>query len=653
MRIDRVALENFRCFGKRTLINLDDSVTALVGANGTGKTAAMYALLRIFGTTDDQRRVRRQDFHVPHDEPLDQPPSKRSLAVEAHLSFPELSSDAGDGQRASIPAFFDHACADDRGELRCRIRLEAEWVDDGAGGTIDPTRLDAITTFDATFADDQRIAFRGHDRSYIQMVYVPAIRNAEAQIGALLKGRLWRAINWSDRVTSELNAAAARLNEVFEREDAVKSFVKATEHRWRQVHSGNTDSDFRIRPIDLRLEQFIRNVSFYFRPDESGKDRDIDGLSDGQKSLFQLALTAAVLDIENNIAVDRAHAFRADDLVLPLLTIIAVEEPENNLAPFYLARIVDQLQELAGRKNAQAIISSHSASVMSRIQPSQVRHFRLNLKRCSQVRPITLPESPQEAAKYVREAVMRYPELYFAEFVVLGEGSSEEVVLPRIGSALGIPMDRSFIATVPLGGRHVKYLWKLLTDLGIPHATLLDLDLGRHMAGAARIKHAIGELQANGVSSEEIYSGGALTEVALDAAVRDNLGVGIELQQWLDHLQGFGVFFAAPLDLDMSMLSAFPEEYKAEFADSHGPTNRGDAIASVLGDNYQERSPALDLDYATYRYLFLGRGKPVTHVGALTRLTNSQIAANVPRELRALITHVGERVTLSNVNPVG
>ena len=581
------------------------------------------------------------------------PPGKRSFAVEAHLSFPELSDTAGDSQRASIPAFFDHACADDRGELRCRIRLEAEWVDDGAGGTIDPPRLDAITTFDDTFTDDQRIAFRGHDRSYIQMVYVPAIRNAEAQISALLKGRLWRAINWSDRVTSELNTAARQLNDVFEREDAVKSFVEATEHRWRQVHSGNTDSDFRIRPIDLRLEQFIRNVSFYFRPDEAGKDRDIDGLSDGQKSLFQLALTAAVLDIENDIALDRARAFRADNLTLPLLTIIAVEEPENNLAPFYLARIVDQLQELAVRSNAQAIISSHSASVMSRIQPTQVRHFRLNSKRCSQVRLITLPKSPQEAEKYVREAVMRYPELYFAEFVVLGEGSSEEIVLPRIGSALSIPMDRSFIAIVPLGGRHVKYLWKLLTDLSIPHATLLDLDLGRHNAGAARIKHAISELQANGVPPDEVYPGGELTEAALNTAVENNLGVSAELQKWLDHLQNFGVFFAAPLDLDMSMLAAFPDEYKAEFADSRGPSNRGDAITSVLGDNHQERSAALDLDYATYRYLFLGRGKPVTHVGALTRLTDSQIAAGAPHELRALITHVGERIASSNVNPVG
>ena len=62
---------------------------------------------------------------------------------------------------------------------------------------------------------------------------------------------------------------------------------------------------------------------------------------------------------------------------------------------------------------------------------------------------IRLPEGEEEAAKFVREAVRAYPELYFARFVILGEGASEEVVLPRLAEALQLPIDRSFVCSRP------------------------------------------------------------------------------------------------------------------------------------------------------------------------------------------------------------
>lgn len=48
---------------------------------------------------------------------------------------------------------------------------------------------------------------------------------------------------------------------------------------------------------------------------------------------------------------------------LPTLTLLAIEEPENNLAPYFLSRVVQQLVDATGSGRAQALISSHSASV--------------------------------------------------------------------------------------------------------------------------------------------------------------------------------------------------------------------------------------------------------------------------------------------------
>ncbi len=106
-----------------------------------------------------------------------------------------------------------------------------------------------------------------------------------------------------------------------------------------------------------------------------------------------------------------------------------------------------------------------------------------------------MPEDDIQASTYVRLAVRSYPELYFARFVILAEGDSERVVLPRLAEARGVPLDPSFVPVVPLGGRYVSHFWRLLTDLGIPHATLLDFDLGRTHGGAKMIRTAFAALE--------------------------------------------------------------------------------------------------------------------------------------------------------------
>jgi predicted ATP-dependent endonuclease of OLD family len=45
---------------------------------------------------------------------------------------------------------------------------------------------------------------------------------------------------------------------------------------------------------------------------------------------------------------------------------------------------------------------------------------------------LSLPEDADEQAKYISEAVKAYPEIYFAKLVVLGEGDSEQVILPKM-----------------------------------------------------------------------------------------------------------------------------------------------------------------------------------------------------------------------------
>ena len=650
MYIETITLQNFRCFGQNgTTIELGSGFTAFVGANGAGKTAVLQGLQRMFGVTGEERRLRRQDFHVPAAEQAE--PVSRMLSLEVILAFPELDdgTDAG-----AVPEFFQQMAADQAGRLKCRLRLEATWTDDGSTeGTIEQTYR-VIRTFGA-FADDDCSDFKPLDRARIQLVYVPASRDGASQVASFLRGRLWRAVNWSPAVRQSFADSGATMNAAFAGEAAVDLVTQAVTARWQQVHTGGTDTTPAFRPIDLRFEEFIRKVTVMFRPDEAGRERALDDLSDGQRSLFHLAMTAAALDVETGIAQGSGgEGFQPGAIPIPSLTLVAIEEPENNLAPFYLSRIVRQIEELTGGARAQAIMSSHSASILSRVAPEQVRHFQLDSNRTAKVRSVTLPSTIEDASKFVREAVRAYPELYFARFVILGEGASEEVVLPRLAKALGIDLDPSFVAIVPLGGRHVNHLWRLLKDLDIPHATLLDLDWGREGGGWGRIKTSCQQLLALGVSPAELFGQELLDELSpasnLAAFDQGQPNETVVLKDWIEWLRRFNLYFATPLDLDYSMLKAFPAAYQVAEEGRNGPSAQGDPRTAVLGDNGLPGLYAAshDTNLRWYRYLFLGRGKPATHVRVLNSLDDAALSANCPSELRALLDRTAQQLALAS-----
>jgi putative ATP-dependent endonuclease of OLD family len=502
-----------------------------------------------------------------------------------------------------------------------------------------------VNTFDEDYEEESTVVLSPAERSRVQMIYIPASRDGARQVTAFLRSRLWRAAQWSAELRDLTHEQAIVLADRFAREPVVDAVEKALASRWDELHHGGTNTDPRFRLLDSDFTQLVRNSELVFDPDYSGRSRPAHLLSDGQRSLLHLALTAATLDVE--AAVNGGHhdaEFTLDPARLPSLTVVAVEEPENSLSPFYLSRIVNQLLGLAEKAATQSLLSSHSASVLPRVAPERIRYFRLDAQAVtSTVQEVLLPPNDTEAGTYVREAVRAHPELYFAKFVILGEGDTEELVIPRIAQARGVQLDPSFVAVVPLGGRHTNHMWTLLEDLGIPHATLLDLDYGKPGAGPARLRDACGRLENIGLKPLEELEG---FEQVSD--LRDGLALG-ELGRVLAHLRKFGIFFAEPLDLDYTMLGTYAEAYTRLEPGERGP-QASDPTGTVLGAAptdaafWSDESKVQRLRW--YRYLFLNRSKPSTHLRALGRLDDDNLRAEAPEVLVALIEHVRARIGL-------
>lgn len=655
MRLESVTLSGFRCFGLDPLkVPLSPEVTAVVGPNAAGKTALLKALSKLFGVSRAERTLQRSDFHLAADADPDDRTAK-DLVIDVMIALPELAD--GTATPETVAPSFRHMLItrEDKPPV-CRIRLEARWEDDGTVEGEVSQDLYWVDTLDDVPAGAKKHPVPPADRGLIQLYYTPASRDAGAQVRATtgaLAARLLRAIEWSDDARGSVDEAAEALTDAFEGEAAIAAIGKALQARWSSLHDDAVDTKPRLSLVSRRFEEVVSKIAVIFEQGPDGHERGLDALSDGQQSLFYFALAAAVFDMERQVVTGKVDGFQQDQLRIPALSIFALEEPENHLSPYFLARILRQVRSLTADGGAQALVTSHSPAVLSRVEPREVRYCRCDPStRVSTVKKIKLPKGVGEEAKFVRGAMLASPELYFARFALLVEGDSERVVLPRLGEALDLLIDPAFVAIVPLGGRHVQHFWRLLAQLDIPYATLLDLDLGRAGAGFGRIKTAIENLIEVGVPKADLLKldKGVLADADFakmhtwqDAEDREIL------RGWINCLKKYGVFFSEPLDLDLAMLNAFPEAYEMVIPAGGGPRMEADdAAKAVLGT----KGPGLSLytgpykDYPplfpAYRYHFLTQSKPATHLAALTHIKRASLKADMPKVLSEVLAHVAK-----------
>ncbi|MEZ6209975.1 MAG: hypothetical protein R3B46_01835 [Phycisphaerales bacterium] len=111
------------------------------------------------------------------------------------------------------------------------------------------------------------------------------------------------------------------------------------------------------------------------------------------------------------------------------------------------------------------------------------------------------------------------------------------------------------------------------------------------------------------------------------------------------------MYFSAPLDLDFLMLQHFADAYHGTVAGGKGPKIPAEddedfaadveaVVNAVLkeaggeGDSYNDEERTA---FFWYRHLFLSRGKPTTHIKALSELEQATIRTQCPPILKKLV----------------
>lgn len=635
-------------------ININ-SFTSLIGGNGTGKTAVLLALTRMFGVKSSDRIIQVDDFYVPPGDEIDTQ-DERELSVRVKFEFADLE----DGEDNTVADFFKHLVSSEAAEIPyCTAKLKAKWTKTNlAEGDIESDLVWEIGEYEKNIT--------AYERSKIHVHYVPAYRDPAQQLkqtAGTIMHRLINAVEWSDQMASTVDEVAVSIGNQFQEEVGVQTITSSLGRNWKTLFTGGYFEKLQIKPVVNGIEDVLKHIDTVFLPSPDTQPLPTERLSDGMKSLFYLSLVKSAFDIEDEIinSDGKQLSISVEALAPPNLTIILIEEPENHLSPQYLGRIVKLCEEISENDRAQVVLTTHAPSLLNRVEPENIRYFRLHDNKNTIVKEILLPREDKDDAEnvdtftYVKEAVKAYPEIYFAKVVILGEGDSEEIVIPKIAQVNGIEIDTSLITFAPLGGRYVNHFWKLLNELSIPHVTLLDYDFRRGGGGWGRIKYAVKQLISIGVDKNILLkmSDGVLSDEDLEVMHSWDEDRDEEIA-WIESLKEYGVYFSFPYDLDWLMLNEFFEDYKKFAPENGGPRLPKDddpeynkkvkaAIASVLKKEEKDIDISKFDDfekYFWYRYLFLGRGKPLSHNYVLSKMEDDKLRDNSPEVLNELIETV-------------
>ncbi|VMR27454.1 Yga2G [Streptococcus pneumoniae] len=679
MKLTKVIINNFRLFGESQIIELNNQ-TVLIGNNSSGKTTVLQALSKLFSDKQNDRIIKKSDFHLPKGSRPGE--NTRNLFIETIFEFDELD---GTPYSQAIPSFFEHfTVSKDGAKPFLRIRLESSWEDDGTvEGSID-TQFYYISSDEDTIRDEDKHRAPRKDLDKIRVLYVPASRTPEKELGnasGSMLSRLVNSINWTEDEINEITDKIDELNNTFLSENgALTQINNEIQKSWELYHEDNRFSQAELIINSSEMAAALRQIALKFSPTTTEEAFTVSDLGDGLRSIFYFSLVDSILDIELEITKDREE--NPDNprfkLIPPVLTILAIEEPENHIAPHHIGKLIKRFKQLGNNDNSQVILTSHFPAIVKRIDPEDLKYLRIeNNDRVLQtiVSDIQLPPAIDESYKYIKGAIQAYPELYFAKLVVLGEGDSEELLLPKFFDLLGKEVDSSQISIVPLGGRHVNYFWKLLNALRIPHITLLDFDNERYGGGWGRIKYISQHLYELNTEFQEWFHTQRLDFNEIGSRGCESIGAQ-RLINWFNKLEEFNVYFSSPLDIDFLMLQHYKDNYLNTLSPIEGPVvsyndsdgsskkvklsdldcldrlqlegfnkRKEEAIRATLkdksghGDSFNEEEKELMI---WYQYFFLGRGKPTTHMQFLSSISDDELTRNLPPVFEKIVNSAEE-----------
>lgn len=445
MYISELVIKGYKNCLNESKILLNKGLNVLVGENASGKSTIIDAL-RMILRDPEQPYITEDDFYKSFTEDI----QNKNIKIDMKLT--ELNQE----ERVTFLSWCN-------AEFEAELHLEVEGKPNPKG------------YFKKSFwgGKAKASAFEEDTFDFINIIYLPALRNAEEKLVNGKKSRLALLLKHqykSDERKNELVTEFSNFN---------KSIIRNENKKFDEIAKARRDINTAIemsmgnvfgQSVNLQFAEnsfssILQNIKMVFFPyigeidDEKFRDVAINSL--GYNNLLYIATVFAELE-----AVDNR-----------LFSVLLIEEPEAHLHPQIQSKLIKYLQKLTlEKKNLQIILTTHSAVLASSVDIDAIIHVS-----GKETGAFTKKISDFELECSVKNYLNRWMDitkstLLFSKGVILVEGICEAMLLPSFApnvlfeynknhkEKLPNSLEEAGVTVVNINGINFKYFYPLFCD---------------------------------------------------------------------------------------------------------------------------------------------------------------------------------------------
>ena len=445
MYISELIINGYRNCGEKSRLSFNAGLNILVGENASGKSTIIDAL-RMILRDPEQPYISEDDFYKSFIGNV----QKRNIQIDVTLR--NLSQEEKVTFLSWCNAEFD---AELHMEVESKPNPKGYFKKSIWGGK------------------SKASAFEEDTFDFINVIYLPALRNAEEKLTNGRKSRLALLLKHQYKNEARQNELVTAFN------DFNKSVIKNKDNKFNEIAKARGDINTAIeksmgnvfgQSVNLQFTEnsfssILQSIKMVFFPNvgemDDEKFRDVAINSLGYNNLLYIATVFAELEAMNN----------------NLFTVLLIEEPEAHLHPQIQSKLIKYLQKLSNeKKNLQIILTTHSAVLASSVSVDAIIHVTgtetgITVKKLSDFR---LDDSIKNYLN--RWMDITKSTLLFSKGVILVEGICEAMLLPAFAPIvlrkynkehqrkLPCTLEEAGVTVVNINGINFKYFYPLFCD---------------------------------------------------------------------------------------------------------------------------------------------------------------------------------------------